>query len=236
MNDKAGIIDKESKYPYQYRYPHHAVTTACVIFGFDGTNLNVLLVERGLEPFKGCWAFPGGFLRPNETAEQCAMRELKEETGLSTAYMRQFHIFSAVDRDPRERVLTVAFNALVQLSAVQGGDDAASAKWFPISDVPELAFDHAEILQMALKALRHQIHFEPIGFELLPRKFTMTSLQKLYEAILDVKFDRRNFYNKIKKLGIIDLAEKDSRRDGYLYSFNEQNYNEMKNKGFRLEF
>lgn len=236
MNENAGIIDKGSKYPYQYRYPHHAVTTDCVIFGFDGTNLNVLLVERGLEPFKGCWAFPGGFLRPDETAEQCAMRELKEETGLSTAYMKQFHIFSAVDRDPRERVLTVAFNALVQLSAVQGGDDAASAKWFPISEVPQLAFDHAEILQMALASMRHQIHFEPIGFELLPRKFTMTSLQKLYEAILDVKFDRRNFYNKIKKLGIIDLAEKGSRTDGYLYSFNEKNYTEMKNKGFRLEF
>ena len=133
MNENAGTIDKGSKYPYQYRYPHHAVTTDCVIFGFDGIDLNVLLVERGLEPFKGCWAFPGGFLRPDETAEQCAMRELKEETGLSTAYMKQFHIFSAVDRDPRERVLTVAFNALVQLSAVQSGSPSVKYHNWPLT-------------------------------------------------------------------------------------------------------
>lgn len=183
MNAKEGTIVEGDLYPYHYKYPHHAVTADCVIFDFDGTNLNILLVERGSDPYKGCWAFPGGFLKPDETVEQCAARELKEETGLSTTYLKQFHVFSAVDRDPRERVMTVAFYALVQISDVKGGDDAAKAKWFPINEIPKLAFDHDQILRLALTALKQQIHFEPVGFELLPAQFTMTNLQKLDEAI-----------------------------------------------------
>ena len=112
---------------YHYKYPHPCVTTDCVIFGFDGTKLNVLLIERGIEPFKGRWAFPGGFLKMDETALQGAKRELKEETGLEDAYIHQFHAFSGVDRDPRERVITIAYFALVRLSEVKAGDDAAKA-------------------------------------------------------------------------------------------------------------
>ena len=225
---------------YHYEYPHPSVTTDCVIFGFDGTKLNVLLIERGVEPFKGRWAFPGGFMKMDETALQGAKRELKEETGLENAYIKQFHAFSDPNRDPRERVITIAYYALVRISEVKGGDDAAKAEWFPINKVPSLAFDHDLILREATTALRRQIHFEPVGFELLPEKFTMTQLQHLYEAILGVKFDRSNFANKMLKLGLItereDRFTMPKKKVAFLYKFNPVNYNLMKEKGFRLEF
>ncbi len=227
---------------YHYEYPHPCVTTDCVIFGFDGTKLNVLLVERGVEPFKGRWAFPGGFLRMDETAMQGAKRELKEETGLEDAYIRQFHTFTDPKRDERDdaRVITIAYFALVRISEVKAGDDAAKAQWFPLDKVPSLAFDHDLILREATNELRKQIHFEPVGFELLPEKFTMTQLQHLYEAILSVKFDRRNFCNKILKLGILTQLEETlpmpNKKVAFLYKFNPVSYNLMKEKGFRLEF
>lgn len=225
---------------YTYKYPHPSVTTDCVIFGFDGTSLKVLLVERGLEPFKGRWAFPGGFLNMDESAEAGALRELQEETGLTGAYIKQFHTFSQPDRDPRERVITIAYYALVRLQNVRGGDDASRAEWFALDKVPALAFDHDLILRVALNELRKQIHFEPIGFELLPEKFTIKELQLLYEAILDVKFDRRNFYNKMKHLGILtqldETVQNSPQREAFLFSFNPEKYSELKQKGFRLEF
>jgi 8-oxo-dGTP diphosphatase len=211
-----------------------------VIFGFDGVSIKVLLVERGIEPYKGMWAFPGGFMKMDETAEECARRELEEETGLKSASVEQFHTFTSVNRDPRERVITVAHYALVRLSEVKGGDDAASAKWFSHDEIPSLAFDHDHILRMALKVLKERICFEPIGFELLPEVFTMTELQNLYEAILEVKFDRRNFYNKMLKLGILVEAEPRPKsapsRIPTKYRFNASKYAELKQKGFRLEF
>ena len=231
---------KMEELKYHYKYPHPSVTTDCVIFGFDGTKLNVLLIQRGIEPFKGRWAFPGGFIKMDETTLEGAKRELFEETGLKDAYIRQFHTFSAVDRDPRERVITVAYYALVRISEVKGGDDAAKAQWFSLEEIPSLAFDHDMILRQALNELRKQIHFEPIGFELLPEKFTMTQLQHLYEAILGVKFDRRNFSNKMLKLGILtELEEKltlVNKKVAFLYKFNAESYQLMKEKGFRLEF
>lgn len=225
---------------YCYRYPHPAVTTDCVIFGFDGERLQVLLIERGIEPYKGKWAFPGGFLKMDETAEEGARRELKEETGLDGAYMEQFHTFSAPERDPRERVITIAYYALVKIQEVKGGDDAASARWFPLDDIPSLAFDHDYILRMATQRLREQIHFQPIGFELLPERFTLKELQLLYEAILGINFDRRNFSKKMMHLEIlIDLEETvwpTPKREAKLYKFNAEKYEELKRKGFRLEF
>lgn len=225
---------------YCYKYPHPSVTADCVIFGFDGVSIKVLLIQRGIEPYKGKWAFPGGFMQIDETVEECARRELEEETGLKNASVEQFYTFSDVNRDPRERVITVAHYALVRLSEVKGGDDAASAQWFAESEIPSLAFDHDRILRMARNCLKERICFEPIGFELLPEVFTMSELQNLYEAILEVKFDRRNFYNKMLKLGILTeaepRAEQASRRTPTKYRFNAAKYAELKQKGFRLEF
>jgi len=225
---------------YSYKYPHPSVTTDCVIFGFDGTKLKVLLVERGIDPYKGKWAFPGGFIKMDESCEEGALRELKEETGLTGAYIEQFHTFSDPSRDPRERVITVAYYALVRIQDVRGGDDAVKAEWFALDHVPQLAFDHDRILRSALKSLRERIHFEPIGFELLPDKFTLKQLQNLYEAILDVRFDRSNFAKKMLHFNILTQLDETvwptPKREAYLYSFNEESYNELKQKGFRLEF
>ena len=223
-----------------YKYPHPAVTSDCVIFGFDGVAIKVLLIQRGIEPYKGKWAFPGGFMNIDETIEECAKRELEEETGLKASSLEQFYTFTDVNRDPRERVITVAHYALVRLSDVKGGDDAMSAKWFAMNEIPSLAFDHDRILRIAVNRLKERICFEPIGFELLPKIFTMSALQNLYEAILEMKFDRRNFYNKMLKLGILSEAEERpknaSRRTPIKYRFNAKKYAELKQKGFRLEF
>lgn len=225
---------------YQYKYPHPSVTTDCVIFGFDGMKLQVLLIERGVEPYKGRWAFPGGFLKMDESAEEGALRELKEETGLEPETIEQFHTFSEPHRDPRERVITIAFYALCKIADVKGGDDAARAKWFCFDEIPQLAFDHDCILRYAIKELRERIHFQPIGFDLLPEKFTMKELQSLYEAILDVKFDRGNFAKKMLHFDMLTKLDETiwptPKRQANLYSFNKESYNELKQKGFRLEF
>lgn len=213
----------------------------CVIFGYDiKDGLSVLLIKRGIEPFKDHWAFPGGFIRMDEDAETGARRELREETGLETSCIEQFGCFSEINRDPRDRVITIAYYALVKKSEVAGGDDASEAHWFPIDNVPTLAFDHDRILREALKILKEKIHFMPIGFELLPSVFTMPQLQELYESILEVKFDRRNFSNKMLKLGILTAVGERPKNAGtripVTYKFNEESYAELKSKGFRLEF
>lgn len=233
-------ITMNSEQTYSYKYPHPAVTTDCVIFGFDGTNLKVLLIERGIEPYKGKWAFPGGFMNMSETAEECATRELKEETGMVAEYIEQFHTFTDPNRDPRERVITIAYYALCKIQEVKGGDDAKKAQWFAMDEIPQLAFDHDRILRMAITRLREQIHFKPIGFELLPQKFTMKELQSLYEAILDVRFDRANFAKKMLHFNLLTKLDESvwptAKREANLYSFNVENYNELKKKGFKLEF
>ena len=226
---------------YTYRYPHPAVTTDCVIFGYDlHEGLSILLVQRGIDPFKGRWAFPGGFLKMDEDADTGARRELKEETGFEAASITQFGAFTDVDRDPRECVITIAYLALVRKGSVQGGDDAADARWFPVSAVPPLAFDHDRILRVALERLKEQIHFHPVGFEVLPESFTLSQLQALYEAILGVRFDRRNFAAKMLKLGLLlptgDRPADAARRIPQLYRFDAGKYQELKQSGFRLEF
>lgn len=223
-----------------YRYPHPAVAVDCVIFGYDGNDIKVLLIQRGNYPYKTSWAFPGGFMNINETAEQAALRELKEETGLKDVIVRQLYTYTDIDRDPRERVISIAHYALARISEVKAGDDAKDAKWFSLSEIPNLAFDHDVILNKALTTLKERICFEPIVFELLPEIFKMSELQNVYENILGIKFDRRNFYKKMNKLEILNEVEgraKDSsRRIPIFYRFNAEKYAELKQKGFKLEF
>lgn len=153
---KQNIKEPSVEHNYTYKYPHPAVTTDCVVFALDGTKLKVLLVERGSEPYKGSWALPGGFLNINETAEQCARRELKEETGLNVMHLEQFHAFTDVNRDPRERVISIAFWALVQIAEVNGCDDVVQAQWFSLDELPPLAFDHEQILRMGISVMQSQ--------------------------------------------------------------------------------
>lgn len=222
--------------PYTYKYPHPAVTTDCIVFGFDGTGLNILLIKRGIEPYKNSWAFPGGFIKMNETAEEGALRELHEETSIEDIYVEQLQAFTKVDRDPRERVITIAFTAFVRqedYGYVKGGDDAKEAKWFSINELPPLAFDHEDILKIAIERLRNKIKLEPIAFHLLNKTFTMTQVQSIYEAVLEQKYDRRNFHKKMTALGyIIPTGDKQTAngRPGNLYSFDEEKYNEEVSK------
>ncbi len=190
---------------YTYDYPHAAITSDAVVFGFDGSKLNVLLVERGIEPFKGKWALPGGFMRMDETIDECARRELREETGLDDVYLEQFHVFSTVSRDPRERVVTVAFIAMVRKSEYRllAGDDAVKANWFAIDELPELAFDHAEIVAKGRQRLQEILHSRPIAFKFLDRVFSMSELQKIYEVINETQYDRRNFAKKATSTGLL---------------------------------
>jgi len=247
-------------FPYQYKYEHPAVTTDSVIFTYENWKLKVLLVRRGGEPYKGEWALPGGFLRSDETAKEGAMRELQEETGLVASAIGELGVFSDPKRDPRERVITIAFYALVKPSEVVGGDDADEAAWYSIDALPALAFDHADIINAAMERLRRDIHFEPVGFELLDDEFTIPDLQRLYEIILGVKFDRRNFQRKIMASGILEEADADEeemlrepespvmmkcaaakpkRRPGRiasLFRLNKAKYMEMKDEGNKMEF
>lgn len=223
---------------YTYKYPHPAVTTDCVILGFDGRDLHVLLVERGIEPFKGMWALPGGFLNLDETAEEGARRELMEETGVQDVYLEQFHTFSAVKRDPRERVITIAFYAMVRKSDYRliAGDDAARAEWFVIDELPPLAFDHDEIIGLARRRIRERLAVEPIAFHLLDKKFKMSELQRLYEIINETQYDRRNFSKKMVATGL--LADEGPNpvaaqsRPATLYSFDAAEFKEKKKKHF----
>lgn len=225
---------------FSYKYPHPAVTTDSVVFGFDGKALNLLLIQRGIEPYLGKWALPGGFIGMNETAEEGALRELKEETGVEDIFLEQFHTFTAIDRDPRidevsgvqERVMTIAFLAFIRQDdyTVIGGDDAVKAQWFPVKNLPELAFDHKEIIEKALDKLRWKIMYEPIAFHLLNRLFTMTDLQTIYEVVIDKELDRRNFYKKMLKDGYVVATDKKAGgvgRPGVLFMFDENKYREQ---------
>ena len=235
---------------YTYEYPHPAVTADSVIFGYDGKQLKVLLIKRAKEreastsAFVGYWALPGGFMdvERDKTIAHTAARELREETKLKLdpKEFKEVGTFSHKDRDPRERVITIAHYALVKLSEVEGDTDAEKADWFSMKDIPRLAFDHDQILRVACKRLREDMFFEPVGFELLPETFTLPQLQNLYEAILDFKFDRRNFANKMKHFGmLIELPDESPRRGTRTpirYKFDKDNYDRLKANGFKFEF
>ena len=227
--------------PHTYQYPRAALTVECVVFGFDGGELQVLLIKRALPPFQGKWALPGGFVQVAETLDAAARRELVEETGLTNVFLEQLYTFGAVNRDPRERVVSVAYYALVKLSDHQAraATDAAQARWFSLSQLPQLAFDHAGIVATALARLQGKVRYQPIGFELLPEKFTLSELQQLYEAILATQLDKRNFRKKVLGFGLL-AALKETRRAGrhrpaQLFRFAADKYKKLKQRGFNFE-
>jgi 8-oxo-dGTP diphosphatase len=227
--------------PHTYQYPRPALTVDCVVFGFDEGDLKVLLIERGQEPFKGRWALPGGFVRVDEILDNAARRELQEEAGLTNVFLEQLYTFSAVERDPRERVVSVAYYALVKLSehTAKAATDAVNARWFPVSKVPRLAFDHADILRTAVERLKGKVRYQPIGFELLPPKFTLSQLQHLYEAVLGTELDKRNFRKKVLSFGLL-LPLKETQMQGrhrpaQLFKFDTEKYKKLKKTSFNFE-
>jgi len=226
---------------HTYQYPRPALTVDCVVFGFDEGELKVLLIERGIEPFKGKWALPGGFVRVEETLDEAARRELAEEAGLTNVFLEQLYTFAEVDRDPRERVVSVAYYALVKLAdfKTKAATDTADARWFPISKTPKLAFDHADILAIGLARLKGKVRYQPIGFELLPPRFTLSELQHLYEAILETELDKRNFRKKVLGFGLlVPLKETQMagrHRPAQLFRFDADKYEKLKKRGFNFD-
>ncbi len=202
---------------YTYEYPRPSVTVDMVVYAFFDNQLQVLLIERGGEPFKDQWALPGGFINMDESLEEAARRELEEETGVRDVYLEQLYTFGAPDRDPRGRVITVAYFVLLSADEaaqlhVRGGDDAHDARWWNMYNLPELAFDHDRILDYALQRLRWKLEWTALGFLLLPREFTLSELQSVYETVLNEPLDKRNFRRKILSADV--LEETGNKREG----------------------
>ncbi len=221
----------------------HLVAVDCVVFGLDAreSELRILLIRRGLAPFEGKWALPGGFVRADESLTDAARRELAEETGLRGVFLEQLYTFGDPGRDPRGRVVSVAYYALINLDEREpkASTDAREAAWFSVARMPPLAFDHEEILRAALDRLKGKLRYEPLGFELLPAKFTLSQLQRLYETVLERPLDKRNFRKKALGLGVlVDLGENErdvAHRAARLYRFDAPMYRRLKHKGFMFE-
>ncbi len=221
---------------YTYDYPRPALTVDCVIFRVREERLELLLIRRASPPCEGRWALPGGFVEEDETVEQAAARELLEETGLSGFYLEQLYTMSRPDRDPRGRVISVAHMALVPGNdAPVAGSDASDARWMPVDEARELAFDHDEILARALSRLRAKIKWQPLVFHLLPERFTLRALQRVCEIILGQTLDKRNFRKKILGYGLlIELDELEAgvpHRAARLYRVDERRKNELLQSG-----
>jgi ADP-ribose pyrophosphatase YjhB (NUDIX family) len=199
-----------SQKPYSYKHPHPAVTVDLVIFTLKDDALHVLLIERGLEPFQGEWALPGGFVRIKESLEVAAKRELQEETGLSEAYLEQVGAYGRPDRDPRERVISIAYFAIISADGVglQAGSDARRVAWRSSRNLPPLAFDHQEIIDAARIKLSEKMNRTTIALEFLPQEFTLTELQKVYEAVRGETIDKRNFRKWAESLSFIKATGK----------------------------
>lgn len=250
---------------YSYQYPRPAVTTDCVIFGFNGQKINILLVERANEPFKGSLALPGSFLEPNETLEECAKRVLLEETGIEGIELREFGVHSEIDRDPRDRVISVLFYGLLTPSAmesvkIKSGSDAADLKWINLDEAinsKNLAFDHKKAIIKAKEAVSLALNREAVAFELLDERFTIKQLQIVYELLLNIEFDRANFHKKMvgepvslaktkingrkKNTGIItdtgDVMQNTKHKPAKFYVFDVSKYNNlMEKKDFYFGF
>jgi len=226
---------------YCYEWPRPAVTVDCVVLGLDADDLKVLLIQRKLPPFQHTWALPGGFVRVDETLDDAARRELEEEAGVSDAYLEQLYTFGDLDRDPRERVVTVAYYALTKLDShrIRAATDAERVAWFGLDDLPRLAFDHRHIVERAIDRLRGKVRYTPIGFELLPPRFTLTQLQRLYEIVLTAPLDKRNFRKKILSMDLLvetDEVEQGVRhRAARLYRFDRKKYEKLARQGFSFD-
>lgn len=208
------------------KYEKPSVTVDVVIFSIIDKKLKVLLVKRNIEPFKDKWAIPGGFVRINESIDECAKRELEEETGVKDVYLEQLYTFGKIDRDPRGRVITVSYMALINSDRVElkATADVKEAKWFTIGDLPELGFDHKDIVDYALKRLRWKFEYTTVGFSMLGDKFTMGQIQELYEIVFQRLFDKRNFVKKIHTLNILEeigKATDAAHRPPKIYSLNK---------------
>jgi 8-oxo-dGTP diphosphatase len=225
---------------YSYEYPRAALAVDCVVFGLSESDLKVLLIQRKIAPFQLAWALPGGFVRLEETLDAAARRELAEEAGVTDVYLEQLYTFGDLNRDPRERVVTVAYYALAKLSdhRIQAATDAMGVGWHSLGDLPKLAFDHQHILDMARDRLRGKVRYAPIGFELLPPRFSLTQLQRLYELILGTELDKRNFRKKILSLDLLvetDEVEQGVRhRAARLYRFDRRKYDRLTKQGFEM--
>ena len=224
-----------------YEFPRPALTVDAVVFGVDADDLKVLLIQRKIEPFLHRWALPGGFVRIDETVDAAVRRELEEETGIDDVYLEQLYTFGRLDRDPRERVVSVAYYALAKLSdhRIRAATDAENVAWFGLDHLPRLAFDHDEIVRVASERLRAKVRYAPIGFELLPPQFTLTQLQRLYEVILTKALDKRNFRKKLLAMDL--LVETDQWEEGVahraarLYRFDRKKYQRLAKQGFGFD-
>lgn len=200
---------------YQYDYPHPAVTTDIVIFTIRDGRLKLLLIRRGGEPFKGKWALPGGFVGIDEDLEEGARRELEEETGVAGVFLEQLYTFGRPDRDPRERVITVAWYVLIPSDklALRAATDAEAVGWFALDEMPDIAFDHPEIVAMAQERLVAKLDYSTIAFQFMPARFTLSELQRVYEIILGQEIDKRNFRKWVLALEQIEETG-EQRREG----------------------
>lgn len=222
------------------KHPRHYVAVDCIIFGFDKQKLKLLVIKRDFEPGKGEWSLMGGFVQEGEAVDDAAARVLKELTGLSDIYLEQVQAYGELGRDPAARVISIAFYALID--SVKFDQEISRdyhARWFSLDKIPDLIFDHQIMVDKALRRLRRRCKSQPVGFELLPEKFTMPQLMKLYEAIFQQKFDKRNFRKKILSNGVLNkLEEKDmegSRKGAFLYEFEKKKYNELIRNGYNFE-
>ena len=222
---------------YYSEHLKQLIALDCIIFGFDNEELKLLILKRTFEPAKGEWSLMGGFLRQNESLDEAAQRILFQLTGLSNVFMEQLYSFGEVERDPGERVISIAYYALLKIKDYDKDlVKKNGAHWCPLAEIPDLIFDHNVMMKRALKRLRRKAKIQPIGFELLPKKFTLPQLQSLYEAIYHKKIDKRNFRKKILSMDLLEkLEEKDkesSKKGAFLYKFNKTKYNKLVSKGF----
>ena len=220
------------------------VTVDAIVFGYSKTDgVSVLLIKRKYPPYKNLWAIPGGFVAEAESLEEAVRRELREETGIEVNYLEQLYTFGDPDRDPRCRIVSVAYFALVKSSRYQqlkASTDAEDAGWFNIKTLPRLAFDHTHILHTAIERLRSKIRYQPIGFELLDKKFPFADLEKLYTALLDRDIDRRNFAKKFLALHVLDETDELAKTEGKgrpskMYQFNQKRYQQLVKEGINFE-